>query len=192
LKIADYSNLSYEEELELIIEAQNRVLEIAPVHDGIPLDQAREPKQLFLRKKGLCYDRSRTIEKILRYYGFATRHIAVFSTEFSGSAFRSMLIKFVPSHAVTEVKTQKGWLVVDSNFRWISISKKKTPISIEEIHQKTEKELQGLFLERPKSRIFLNPFTFYYGLYSRHGHFYPPYNFVPDINVNDFFQNIIG
>lgn len=42
----------------------------------------------------------------------------------------------------------------------------------------------------PPTNIYEQPFTFVYGLYSRHGQFYPPYNFVPDINCGEFVKNV--
>jgi hypothetical protein len=38
--------------------------------------------------------------------------------------------------------------------------------------------------------IYKQPLTFVYGLYSRHGKFYPPFNFVPDINWPEFVGNV--
>ena len=43
----------------------------------------------------------------------------------------------------------------------------------------------------PQTDIYEQPFTFVYGLYSRHGQFYPPYNFVPDINYDEFVNNVL-
>jgi hypothetical protein len=54
------SELSYEQEISLIKTVQQRIISEVPVGDPI-LDYAdREPADLFKKKTGLCYDRSRT------------------------------------------------------------------------------------------------------------------------------------
>ena len=99
----------------------------------MPYGTKREPKDVFEAKAGLCYDRSRVIEKILNFYGFKTRHVAIYSTVSSPFALLSLVTPGINSHAVTEVKTSKGWLVVDSNELFLSVGKDNEPISIEEI-----------------------------------------------------------
>ena len=183
-------NPTYFDELEFIVSVQRSVLDVAPGNDGIPYGQKREPKDLYLAKSGLCYDRSRVIEKILRYSGFDTRHISIYSTRETGSAISSLITPEVSSHAVTEVLTANGWLVVDSNRPFVSIDKNRQPIPVQKIKLAGE----GLaFIEwnrEPQADIYREPFTFIYGLYSRHGKFYPPYNFVPDIHYGEFIQNL--
>ena len=39
------------------------------------------------------------------------------------------------------------------------------------------------------NELFAGEFIFVFGLYSRHGNFYPPYNYVPDINWKELIQN---
>ena len=41
------------------------------------------------------------------------------------------------------------------------------------------------------SIIYGEDFFAIYGLYSRHGMYYPPYNFIPDINYSEFLDNFI-
>ena len=38
--------------------------------------------------------------------------------------------------------------------------------------------------------LYNEKFFYIYGLYSRHGHFYKPFNPVPDIHYGEFIQNI--
>ena len=40
--------------------------------------------------------------------------------------------------------------------------------------------------------ILKNNFIYIIGLYSRHGRFYPPYNFIPDINWGEFMYNFLN
>ncbi|HEX9205115.1 MAG TPA: transglutaminase domain-containing protein [Candidatus Deferrimicrobiaceae bacterium] len=180
----------YEEEIELIMKIQNTVLEVAHDNIGIPYNSPREPKDLYLLKSGLCYDRSRSIEKISRYLGFKTRHISIYSTENTHSPFQSLITPKISSHAVTEVLTLKGWIVVDSNVYWISLDGQGNPVSIEQIQSKKNNRIISWAKPLPND-IYKKPFTFIYGLYSRHGRFYHPYNFVPDINYKELMQNIL-
>lgn len=181
---------TYKDELNFIVSVQSSVLTIAPGHDGLPFREKREPKELYEAKTGLCYDRSRVIEKILRFSGFVTRHVSIYSKEKTGSALKSLITPGVSSHAVTEVLTKNGWLVVDSNAPWISTDTNEQPLSIEYIHLKAENSVGIKWNIEPPSGIYIKPFTFVYGLYSRHGYFYPPYNMIPDINYGEFIQNV--
>ncbi len=182
---------TYEDELRFIVSVQRLVLGAAPGNVGLPFDQQREPKDLLAAKTGLCFDRSRAIEKILRYAGFKTRHIAIYATEKTNTAIKSIITPGIESHAVTEVLTQNGWLVVDSNAPWVSADSNDQPISIEAIKLNIENTIAIEWGKEPPTAIYTKPFTFVFGLYSRHGRFYPPYNFVPDINYGEFFQNLI-
>jgi hypothetical protein len=188
LEISDPYKTSYEEQLNLIQSIQHSVFHVAPVQGGIDKGKMREPKDLFMKKTALCHDRSRVIEKILRYYGFKTRHISIYSTNKTDSFLKSLITPGIDSHALTEVKTSKGWLVVDSNKEWVAIDYNKQPISIAEIIN-NKKNIKERLLNDFPSFIFNENFFVIYGLYSRHGMFYPPFNFVPDINYPEFTSN---
>lgn len=182
-------NPSYEEEINLILNIQAKVLEIAPTNKGIPHGSNRGLKDLYETRYGLCYDRSRILEIIYRYKGFETRHISIYSTLNTGSPVKSILTPNTPSHAVTEILTSRGWLLVDSNSPWIAIDSHRQPMSIENIHQAIEGATLRNYLEKPPIEIYIEPFTYVYGLYSRHGKFFQPYNFIPDINYQEFMAN---
>ena len=187
---------SYEDEINYIVQVQKAVLKVAPYDKniaGIPFNQPREPKNLYLKKGGSCSDRSRVIEKILRRSGFQTRHISFYSTKEPVSKFKSLITPHIESHAVTEVLTQKGWLVVDSNDPWISLDKQALPVSIKKIQSDTEIRnigWQPKYLPHMFS-MYKNPFVPVYGLYSRHGKFYPPFNFIPDLYWPEFAYNVL-
>lgn len=184
--------LSYEEQISIINSVQSRVLDLAPNHDGIPLGQSRELKDVFIAKSGLCYDRSRVMEKVLRFKGFQTRHISVYSLrDYSLFSYISALTKpRINSHAVSEVLTKKGWLLLGSNNKWFPLEVNGDPISIEMIQKKSRTNQAITWAVVPQTSIYDSPFTYFYGLYSRHGYFYPPYNFIPDINYSEFVQNL--
>lgn len=181
-------NRRYDQELDFILRVQKAVLETAPGQDGIPFDAPREPKHLYLAKSGLCYDRSRAIEKILRASGFETRHIMLLSTKQTGSALKSLITPGVATHAVTEVLTSNGWLVVDSNHFWISLDKQGSPVSIEQLRAARPGTIT--WKNPVPTNIYEEPFIFVYGLYSRHGRFYPPYDALPDVNYGELSQNL--
>lgn len=178
----------YKEEIHVIAEVQRAVLRCMPGNIGIPFNTPREPKDGYVAKSGLCYDRSRVIEKILRHLNFQTRHIAIYSTEKTHSSFLSLITPGVSSHAVTEVLTTKGWLVVDSNDPWVSLDTQENPVPMEQIQSDAGRSTISWFQPFP-SGIYKKPFTFVYGLYSRHGRFYPPYDFIPDMNYKELMQN---
>jgi len=188
---------SYREELAFIRSVQRSVLAIAPLDEGIPFGQPREPMDLYIEKKGLCFDRSRVLEKIFRYSGFKTRHVSIYSTQDTRSALKSLLTPQVMSHATTEVLTKKGWLVVEAYLTpWASIDKNHDPVSLREIQSLAngEKGRTDTIAWDTKPhpailKILESPFIAVYGLYSRHGYFYPPYNVIPDINYAELMQN---
>ena len=184
-------NPTYQDELNFIVAVQHSVLQIAPGNEGLPCCKKREPKELYMAKTGLCYDRSRVIEKVLRYYGFTTRHISLYSKAKTDSAIKALMTPGVSSHAITEVLTKRGWLVVDSNAPWVSTDINNEPMSISDIQAKIDNSSLIQWKQNPPTDIYLKPFVFLYGLYSRHGYFYPPYNMIPDINYKEFIQNVL-
>jgi hypothetical protein len=176
---------SYASQIATVRAAQAAVLMRAPKDMEIPSGRNREPKDLYTLEHGLCFDRSRVIEKTLRLLGFETRHIFFFKTEGANRFPLKLFYSPLSSHAVTEVKTRKGWLVVDSNYKWISLKKDNTPVSIEEIRS-SGNEIE--FLEPLPNSIY-HHISFLYGLYSRHGKYYPPFNRIPDIHYGEFMDN---
>jgi hypothetical protein len=191
--IMEPANRTYAQELQTIKAIQQGVLRTAPANGGIPHGQNREPKDLCRIKIGLCYDRSRVIEKVLKVYGFETRHISVFLTETVGkSPLGAITSAGTPSHAISEVKTRHGWMVVDSNLPWIAVDASGEARSIEEIQEsiKTQPISWPTGADKNMLIFYKVPFTYLLGLYSRHGGFYPPYNFFPDINWSEFAQNL--
>ena len=170
--------LNYDEQIKLIANLQSQVLDKFPIGDGIPLFEEREPANLNTYRRGLCFDRSRYLDKLLKYKGFSTRHIYILYD--TGENFIiSLLTKGHPSHAVTQVLTQRGWLVVDSNSNYLALDKNNTPISLDELEA-----------ENPEfSESFRKKFWAIIGLYSRNGAFYKPYLLVPELNLIDFLAN---
>lgn len=180
----------YPGQLAFVAAVQAAVVDsVAPGH-AIPFGHAREPRNVFTRGRGDCYDRSRVIEKTLRKYGLKTRHLALYSTRETKSKLVSLLTPGTPSHAATEVLTDRGWLVVDSNHKWLSLSSRNEPVSLSQIQRDVEKiSIEWSESNASMNPIYREPFTFVYGLYSRHGQFFPPYTILPDVNYSELVSN---
>jgi hypothetical protein len=169
---------NYDEQIKMILEAQSRVLDKFPIGDGIPLFEEREPVNLNFYRRGLCYDRSRYIDKLLQYKGFKTRHIYILY-DTGGGFISSMMTKGNPSHAVSQVLTERGWLVVDSNSKYLALDQNNSPISLRELERGNP--------QSPDS--FKKKFWAIIGMYSRNGSLYKPYLLVPELNILDFLNN---
>lgn len=184
----EHLNQTFDQEIDVIEKIQQKAFDIAPTNDGIPYRSAREPSDLVKWGKGLCYDRSRFIEKALQYHGLEVRHLAIYKRT-QNLPLLTLIRKGIDSHSVTEVKTKKGWLYIDSNDPWISLSKSNSPVSVRKISKKGFFSFHWKDPEAPA--ILKSKFLYVYGLYSRHGEFYPPYHFFPDISVEEAMGNFI-
>ena len=189
IKISQES--TYLEELQFIRSIQNSVLTVAPNAGSIPMNNSREPKDVYLAGVAGCSERVRVFSKIFKYYGFKTRQFSMYSLKRPKSSIMTLLTPRVRSHAALEVLTKKGWLVIDPNENWVSIDALNNPLSINKIQHDIENSFYINWKKPPSDEIYLHSFIYVYGLYSRHGRFYPPYNFIPDINYREFIQNAI-
>lgn len=182
--------MSYDQEIALISKVQRQILSEAPVGEAIPEYADREPADLFRQKSGLCYDRSRTYDKVFSWLGFDVRHVYILYPEHPVTKLRlpywkAFFIRGTNSHAVTEVKTTRGWLVVDSNSAWISVTKDGAPLDADHLH-----ESASSFVDIPD--YFNRPYVAIRGLYSRRGQQYRPYIPYPELNWGDFWSWILG
>ena len=179
----------FENEIRFIRNIQDAVLDISPTLLKIPLRQTREPRDLLKSGHGQCSDRGRTIEKALRYHGFDVRFVSVFSRDKTFTPPETMAIdsgRDLRSHALIEVKTSKGWMFVDTNERWIALDADSNPVSLETWKNIKDKDSFKWSSENVGEIYWLirRNFTIVYGLYTRHGLFYPPFTpYIPDINM---------
>lgn len=181
--------MTYEQELQLIKSIQALVLKEAPGMQGIAEYEDREPEDLFRNKTGLCFDRSRTFDKLFNWYGFESRHLYILYAKKPTTGeklpfWRAFFTKETGSHAVTEVKTSRGWLVVDSNTTWISVAADGSPVDADHIYTQTDR-----FNSMPE--YWDRPYWAIRGLYSRRGQFYRPYIPYPELNWHDFVSWIV-
>ncbi|MCA8931393.1 MAG: hypothetical protein KDA49_02940, partial [Rhodospirillaceae bacterium] len=161
---------TFAEEIELIFEVQRAVLTIAPEDVGIPRGQSRNLRALIDAGHGLCYDRSRAMETILSLYGFETRHVAVYGMDESEPDWRTWITPGGPSHAVSEVLTRQGWLLLDSNEPWLGLTADGRVIGVRDLQRHPDLAWDSR-VRASLSPIFESRFRYIYGLYSRHGEF---------------------
>jgi len=170
--------LSFEQEIALIRKVQAVIFIRAPFGDGIPEYEEREPSDLMRAGHGLCYDRSRAFDKAFGYLGFESRHVYLLYKE-NQSLIGALFHYGQSSHAVTEVKTSKGWLFVDSNTPWIALNRNGEPVNADDVWRR--------FNEFENAPTYLrDPWWAIRGMYSRKGHLYAPYVPFPEFNWVDF------
>ncbi len=174
---------SYEEELQVIMQVQLQVLSRAPHEIAIPDFESREPADLFRRGSGFCYDRSRTLDKVYSYLGFKARHVYILYRE-NLPFIRAIFNPKQSSHAVTEVKTSRGWLFVDSNSPWIAVTRDGVPVGADDVWRRINE------FDNPPEHL-RSPWWAIRGMYSRKGQLYSPYIFFPDINWDDLVHWLI-
>jgi hypothetical protein len=174
---------SFDAEISCVRLAQKIVWSVAPNMGGIPYGQPRGIEAVSRLHTGLCYDRSRAIEDLLVAMGFRIRHIAIYSD----SVFSRPP---TPSHAMTEVRTSRGWMAVGSLAQWIGLSDKGQPVPIAHIAQNGLHAVNTRNMMPSIRRMLSSHFVYVYGLYSRHGRFYAPYDRVPDVNWAQLVQNL--
>jgi hypothetical protein len=177
-------SLNFDQQIRLIKGVQSSVLAVAPIGEPIPEFQSREPEDLIRNQSGLCYDRSRTLDKLYAWLGFEARHVYILYLKHpvTGevlSPLKALFTYGTETHAVTEVKTHKGWMVVDSNSKWVSLTRNGTPMHAGDIYGRVAD-----FDDLPD--YFNRPYIAIRGMYSRRGQFYRPYIPYPELNWVDF------
>ena len=184
LKLAPFQHpKTFADEITAIKAIQHRVFVAAPVGEGIPDYEPREPADLMKKREGLCYDRSRTMDKAFDYIGLEARHVYLLYREDRG--YWSAMIHYgQASHAITEVKTSKGWMFVDSNTEWIALTRDGQVVNADDVWKRAA-EFDGM----PK--YLKDPWWAIRGMYSRKGQLYPPYIMFPDFNWVDYFSWLI-
>lgn len=169
---------TFEEQIALIRKVQKEVFKRAPLGEGIPENEAREPADLMRFGQGLCFDRSRTFDKAFNYLGMPARHVYLLYRE-NRTFGRAMFTYGQSSHAVTEVKTSKGWMFVDSNTEWIALTRNGEPVGADDVWKRyAEFDNPPPYLAQPWWAIR--------GLYSRKGQFYGAGVPFPELNWADF------
>lgn len=181
---------TFESELHCVTSIQKKLMTIFPSNSSPRIETLRaphEPTIILNEKWGSCYDRSRVIEKTLTYFGLKSRHVSIHRLHRPwpwGYFFAA------ESHAFSEVLTKKGWMIVGSLTLFVGLDKDRNPIKTSELRHllksgKAEEEL----ITTPSHDYFQGNFSYVYGLYSRHGQFFPPFVPIPDIDWSQIFYN---
>jgi hypothetical protein len=160
-----------------------------PLNKDIPEGLPREPTNVVRNGGGVCYDRSRLLEKALQYQGFQIRHVALYRKIPGKNTLGLLLTYRAKSHAVSEVLTSRGWLAIDSLDPWVALDEDLNPLSIEQLAARAEHQTKQNWSGK-SSPFYDEPFLRVYGLYSRHGMFYPPFNRIPDVNYGQLLDNL--
>lgn len=170
--------LGFEDQVSLVRKIQHGVFAKAPVGSGIPDYQSREPADLMRYGQGLCFDRSRTFDKAFHYVGFESRHVYILYRE-NRPFWRAVFRHGQASHAVTEVKTSKGWMFVDSNSEWVAVTRQGEPVNADDVWRRFSE------FENPPPYL-KDPWWAIRGMYSRKGQFYGAGIPFPEFNWPDF------
>lgn len=183
-------DLSFDEQIKLIKYYQFVLAKTVPFGKPIPDYQSREPMDLLNAGTGLCYDRSRSLDKMFRWAGFESRHVYIIYLEHpvTGekiSVLRALLTRGSASHAVTEVKTKKGWLTVDSILNWVSLTRNGDPVEAGEVRAR-QNEIDNV------PSYFKKDYFAIPGMYSRRGQLYRPYILYPEFHWPDFLSWLVG
>jgi hypothetical protein len=179
---------SLQSEIDFIRSIQTAIYTL-PTKDCIPLKHSRNIKDLYGQGCGMCYDKSHVMEKIFQMYGFETRHISIYYYKNWYQKFWTFFVPSSGSHAVSEVKTKGGWIFVDSVSEVIGLSEQNTVLSLSDIRKLLKEKKETKKIRRLFS--FRHNFIYLYGVYSRNGYLYPPYNFVPDYKFQELHYNIV-
>lgn len=187
--LKDFTN-----EIRTIRTVQSSAFITAPKVELIPYRHEREPKDLFTTDAAYCGDRARYIDKALRYLGFDTRYASLYQNRPQRSFLSTILTKTsthdVDSHALVEVKTSKGWLIVDTRRHWISLSAAMQPISLRALRDKQLSYFEWSYNQEESWPLLDENYYIIYELYSRHGLFYAPYTkYIPDIHWPGFIKH---
>lgn len=185
---------SFIDEITAIRAIQSSAFTTAPKVAQIPYRHQREPKDLFEADAAYCGDRARYIDKALRYLGFETRYASLYQNRAARNFISTLLTKTsaddVDSHAVVEVRTSKGWLIVDTRRRWISLSAARQPISLAMLKDKPLSDFEWHNNQEEGWPLLNAHYYIIYELYSRHGLFYAPYTkYIPDIHWAGFIKH---
>lgn len=180
------ANATEIQKLEFVKEVQNIVLlEVKHKYNGIPKNTERSIEKILIGRVGECYDRSYLIERILYYKGFDVRHASIYYKVKNKGLIKTLLAGNSTSHATTEVKINNKWILVDSN-----TSQADLPISFETNLKSIQENKVQLDANNNDLLIrFDRDYYIIYGMYSRHGCFYPPYIPIPDFNFQQLFYN---
>lgn len=177
---------TFEEQLGCVRAVQERADALAPdyecVHEwGVT---SHEPAAFLSRRRGCCYDRSRLIEKALAHHGLDVRHVAIFGAD----SWTGLVRPGLRSHSLSEVRTARGWMAVDSIRITVGRTANDAPVDTRELGRLLRDDPESLAAS-DYSAFLRGRFQVVYGLYSRHGGFYEPFIPLPDFDWAQLHHN---
>jgi hypothetical protein len=154
------------------------------VQRELPPGSLHEPQYVIRAGGGECYDRARIIEKTLRINGLRTRHVAQYDLDTVG--LLGLVRRGTPSHAALDVFIDGKWMSVGTVNAFLGLTSggELVPTSlVSRLKSPTWK------YEAPPAITAAKNVTIY-GLWSRHGRFFPPFVPAPDIAWREFASNL--
>ena len=80
-------------------------------------------------------------------------------------------------------------MIIDSNVPFYAQDVNGVIFNYKQLADEQKTPNWRLQLDNGLAHFYTPNVVFVYGLYSRHGGFYPPYNFIPDYNFRELFYN---
>ena len=130
----------------------------------------------------------------MTYLGLEARHVSIYEKRPEDWTIATLSERIGHSHALSEVRTARGWMLVDSNDDWFGLTADGQAVSADMIARNT-KWIYSTWDVRVKGRpnvILENGFVRVVGLYARHGSFFWPYLPVPNVNFSQLSQWLLG
>jgi hypothetical protein len=174
---------SFEDEVICVETIQKAIAIIVPTFKCSNKRESIDPSSIVRRGYGCCFERALFTEKALAYYGYETRHLALYDASQYG--LLTLVIPHVSSHAATEVKTSKGWMGVDSNVPFLLITKDNKVTTYASVNV----NINNYKFHISPEQFYRNNLIIIYGLYSRHGMSHGINFPVPEFNFNELLYN---
>src|SRR4030095_8574908 len=109
-------------------------------HEQIPSKYFGSVAYYYNNRKGFCYVRAVLMEKIFYYYGFHFRHAFIyFGNNRQQARTWDFFKRDLPSHALFEIKTKNGWMVVGTNENWLGIDQKNEVMDLSVLRSRLQK-----------------------------------------------------
>lgn len=187
-KNTDIKKLNFDEKIYFIKSIQKKIIGPKYINKPIAQYKEREPKDYYNFRPSSCFDNSRIMQKILNYFKIDTIQVAIYVKKSTYAWFQIFLKPKLASHSVTIAIIDNKNILIDSTENFISIKNNNNIIHIKDL----DEYYNSNWKFEKAHPLFSNKFIYVYGLYSRHGKFYKPYFYFPDINFSEFKFNFIN
>lgn len=142
--------------------------------DPLPNERTREPIDVLRANTGVCFDRSRVIEKAARLAGFEARRVFLVYGGWPRLPFPGG-----PTHTLVEVRVRQGWVFLGTLTPVSGFAGDGRVWAVKDLRADVAKG-GGALKKNAWIEVMSTDFLPVYGLYSRHGGHFPPYTPVPD------------